>query len=283
MNALHLPSLCNIFLSWWFFVWEGQEKGGSSCGLSPGPHCGWCLGERLPGVVTTPSSSSGQGLQGTLSGLSPLEGAQGPDHPFGFTSAPSCLGAVSGASFWSRIDAMLGVTAEKQPGRASGLLVVTPSFLSTTGVRNNFLLCHRHLRKVAGSAGAQPFSCSFFLFLLFFHHREPHFSRKEGQASKHRGGTYTEHPPRPRHRTIRIPHLFHAHDNAMSSKSTTRQLKKLYHEICITIPILQMGPREVNYLSQSHTVTAISFLMNLFTYYLIYLFIIFSFWPPHGT
>ena len=152
--------------------------------------------------VTIPSSFFGQGLWATSSDLNPLEGTRDPSCPCRPASAPSSLCAVSGVRSWGRIHAMVVASTEKQPGRASRLLFVLSSSPSTTAIRNNFRLCPRHLRRAAGPAAALPFSCS-----SFFHHREPYFSRKEGEESKcGEVLTQTERLPCPRHCIMCIHH-----------------------------------------------------------------------------
>lgn len=152
--------------------------------------------------VTIPSSFFGQGLRATSSDLSPLEGTRDLSCPFRPASAPSSLCAVSGVRSWGRIHAMVVASTEKQPGGASRLLFVLSSSPSTTAIRNNFLLCPRHLRRAAGPAAALSFSRS-----SFFHHRGPYFSRKEGEESKcGEVLPQTEHLPCPRHCIMCIHH-----------------------------------------------------------------------------
>lgn len=169
----------------WLWLVSGEEPGHPASWESPSHPPSLVRASGLPPLIS--ALLKVPGIPAVPSGLPQ------PHHPC-VQSLVSGPGAES-MPWWLRAQ------KSSQAG-ASRLLFVLSSSPSTTAIRNNFLLCPRHLRRAAGPAAALSFSRS-----SFFHHREPYFSRKEGEESKcGEVLPQTEHLPCPRHCIMCIHH-----------------------------------------------------------------------------
>lgn len=137
-----------------------------------------------------------QGLRATSSSLSPLEGTapcQSSQLSLGPHLSPILLVCtISSVSSRGRISAVTIATTETPPDRTSRLLFAALASPSTAGIRNSFLLCHRHLKRTVGPAAAPLFSCS-----LLLHPRDSYFSRKEKEGKHAEEPTLNQAPAMP--------------------------------------------------------------------------------------